>query len=235
MSDNRLRDLERKALSGDTDASSQLAGEAARARRSDLVYTGVVGALPAMSMDELKKLGRVVMEELSKKEDADMKAFPDLYKDVKAGEIHMPTLGKISLAKLVSVCEGLVGDCLNGKADSNPNLQEIRGNYGYGYNRRRRGGKTKSQHAKQAEKAFSMVNGDFLVSCSGALRVYALQKQPSAEELEARKATVMKRKLTEELVSKQAEIAKANEQAKKAAEKLKKIQDRLKKLGIDED
>lgn len=222
MADDKLRDLERKALQGDSDASAQLAGQAARALRSDLVYTGVVGALPAMSMDELRKLGRAVMGELSKKEDTDKKAYPDIYKSIKAGEIHMPTLGKISLAKLVSVCEDLVEDCLNGKANSNSNLQERRSYWG-----RRRG---ESQHAKQAEKAFSMVSGDFLVSCSGALRVYALQRQPSVEELDARKATMMKRKLTEELASKQAEVTKATQQAKKATEKLKKIQDRLKKL-----
>lgn len=155
-------------------------------------------------------------------------------KNAKAVEVHMPTLGKISLAKLVTVLEDLVEDCLNGTASKNTNIGETRGQRNWYSNRSRRtGGRTKNQNAKNAEKTFSEVNGDFLISCSGAIRVYAMQRAPTADELKERKARLMKEKLQEELERKKKTIEKARREALQAEKKLVKLKKRLEDLSSD--
>lgn len=236
MADERGRKLQRAAAQGDGNAAIALAQHGARTQDDNLIFDGIVGALSILSEKQLNSLMRKIAEKLDEKQ-YESKDPAEEFNTTKACQIHMPDIGKITTARFIAMVHQVVEDCISGNADSNPNIDDFQGyvqervgnRWVYStrtYNPRR----NKSAMAKKAEKAFEDFSGDFVISCSSPIRIYALKKKPTAEELERRRVEKQQREIEARMERRRKALEEAQEKQKKLREELAKLEQREKRI-----
>lgn len=223
MSDRRNEELKRVVRAGNTSKAPKLALAGVHTQDGNMIYEGIVGSLGLISRGELRRLQRAIAEKLVEK---DGTTVADDFDTIKAAQIHMPDFGKITPSHLISILEDIVEGAIN-KDLTNVPLRDITGSYDYGP-RSIRGGKSAKQHKQMAIDAFKNYSGDFVISCSSPIRIYALEKKATPEEL-------TRRKKEEELLKAKMEHEKRLKALKEINERKRKLEEELKKAQLREE
>jgi len=216
MADNKGRQLQRLAATGDAEAGLQLANHAARTGQTELLTEGILGGLSLLGTNELRKIQYAAGVEAAKKIEQDKQDNPKKYKYEKAVEFASTELGKVSLGEFVATIEDFVKEC--SEADVTTHQYLYRTQHGYGHR------STKAC----AEKAFEVLNkytGNFVISSSSPIRIYALKEEVSSEEKERRRKAKEKIKIEQELKAQK----ESRDKLVKQLEKQKRREARLKK------
>lgn len=233
MSDRKYREKKEEfERTGSVEAGAAMAMLAARNVDRD----GVMESLSALADVLTLKQIRFLLVEFARAERTrthdDRKNNEKEYETIKAFEIHLPDItdGPITVGELVAILGDAVYDAVNGQAKSNPHMS---------CKTSRRSGfysvpidMAKDQVAKKAEKAFEEYTGEFVISASAPLRVYAIKKKLSDEEKKERAKLLKERKKREAYEKRAKEL----EEQEKRLEKLRKQKERLaKELGLNDE
>lgn len=199
MSDKKGKELLRSAEGGDADAGAAAIVHGARRADSSLVLQAVEASVGSLDTNVLDRILYTVGTEIASRE-INLKAGRESYK---AGELHMPNLGKVSLGRLVSEVVDFVEKLQNGDKGAGRLMIDKAPSWRYGYGGRT-GGVNKAAQITKAKKALEQAEG-IMVAGSSALRIYALRPQDPDK---ARK----------KIEKRQGEITKKIERTKKAQE-----------------
>ncbi len=213
MTDKKNRELDAQVKSGDVSVAPQLAIEGARCQNGTMIYDGVLNSLSLISRGELCKLQCAIASAIENQDDKS--GINENFDTTKAFQIHMPDFGKMSISKLIRMLDDIVQGALNSDLSDSP-LKATGGQYNYA-SRRTSGDRSIKQHRAMAIKAFEEYAGDYLISCSSPIRVYALKKKATPEELLRRVKDVELKKIVE-IRLKQEEALKGIEAQKKELE-----------------
>jgi len=194
MADTKGRKLARLAASGDPEAGIQLAHHAARAKQPELLSEGILASISLLGLSDLRKLQYAIGAATKNILTKDRKENPHKHQHEKAVEFSSSALGRVSLGEFVAAIEDFVTSCAEGNAekDKNPYIHRTSTrNYGPPLSKK-----------ACADKAFEVLNkyvGDFVISSSGPIRIYAVKEAPSPEVQERRRKEREKANLEREL------------------------------------
>ena len=209
--DSKGRQLQRLAASGDAEAGLRLASHAARTNQPELLAEGVITGISLLGISDLRKLqyaiGKECARKLSYEEGAPKRAYE------KAVEFASSALGKVSLGEFVAAIEDFVTECSNSDVSDSEYL------YCSSY------GPRKKACAQKASEVLNRYMGNFAISSSSPIRIYAVKEEPSPEEKEIRRKAREKIKIEQELENQKA----TRNKLVKQLEKQKRREARLKK------
>jgi hypothetical protein len=224
--DRKARKLDRLMASGDPDAGVRLAHIGVRTGNADYLAQGLLSSLDILGYDELQGLQHAVGGAIARKVEEGKSTNPKSFGAVKAVEFNLSTLGKVSIGELVHSVGNFVDLVRTNPAEAVSSPFLYRSNSGY--NRR-----SAKACIAAAEDVFSKYKGDYFVSSSGALRIYALKRDLSPDEKERRKAILQRRQLEKELVAHEAKRSKLVQQLEKQQRSQARLKARLDKMDID--
>lgn len=168
MTDKKNTDALRRAQGGDTDAAARAIVGGARSGNDSIVLQAVEAAVGSLDTDVLDTILYAVSEEIASRE-IDRGAGRETYK---AGTLHMPELGNVSLGRLVHEVVEFVEKLQSGDKSAGALMRDKHS----GWNWRTRTTRTTSKSAQitNAKKALEKSQG-IMVGCSSGLRIYALK------------------------------------------------------------
>lgn len=229
VSDKKGQELLRAAKSGDGDAAAAAIVHGARREEASLVLDAINASVGSLDSKVLDQILYAVGAEIASREVVSC-AGRDQYK---AGELHMPSLGKMSLGRLIHEVVEFVEKLQNGDKGAG---KLMRAKYG-GW---RRPGRTRTtaEQIKSAKEVLAKADG-IMVGCSSVLRIYALKPEDKdkakkrlekkareiekkARDLESQKKAHEKalRDFEKEKLRLDAALEKSREEIKKAKEAL---------------
>lgn len=186
MADKKGRELERQVIAGDKDAALKLAAHGAKVGQPDFILTGLRESLPQFSNEELAELFKLISAEKCNRDIKDYNANPTPYeKSKKAFEIKFNN--EMTLAEFCAEVIEYVEDTRAGQIYEEVQLQKTEtvwtNDYYGGYRRTTKVNVTDKELLKQVEEAFEGQNGEFTIRTSGPLKIYAVQKSASPEQI----------------------------------------------------
>jgi hypothetical protein len=172
MSDERGKELLRKAEAGDPDAGARAIAHGARSHDDNLVVQALGASVGSIDSATLDAILYIVGEELASRE-GDRMAGRVAYK---AGELHMPKLGNVTLGRLIYEVISFLEKLESGDKDATK-LMTRKVSYGGWYSRR----STTSTTSDQLKKATKVLESydNIMVGSSSGLRIYAVKREDS--------------------------------------------------------
>lgn len=221
MPDEKNRELERKAVSGDLDAAIKLIKHGAQANYADFILTGMREAITKLSRDELSLIFDLVASEKAKKDLASYEDVPEPYDQAKKA-LEIKLSDKYTLAELCHHITGIMESATTGELYDEVQVTRTRTTQQY-YNTWGAARSTETEYLsnkeilKKVDKAFEGQTGEFIVKISGPIRVYAVQHPASKELLEIQEKTKKLQEIKRKLDKHKADQEKARKK-KKACE-----------------
>jgi len=215
MADKRGRELQRALATGDVESSLQLASHGARTNKTELLTEGLLNAVSLLGLNELQELHYAAAKEIERKTQQDKEDFPKKYKYEKAIEFASTELGKVSLGEFVAAIEDFVKKCKDGSVGSEYVYRTLSG---YSH-------LSEKHCTDKALEVFNKYVGNFVISSSSPIRIYAVKEELSPEEKALKERALQKTRLEKELKAQKD----SRDKLVKQLEKQKRREARLKK------
>jgi len=232
MADERSREIQKKLQQGGGGVEDATQGllYGARTKNVEMFIQAAVAGLKTFELASQRRFLREIASVVSDTTTDTRQSNSEEFKSTKAFEIHGPELGQVTPEELISILYDCVQDALIGKVNNNMSVTkaQTRNNHLY-YSTPVKRSKSKKDILPKIKEAFSKYDGSFVVACSSPIRVYALHKAPTPEELEKRKKEREALRIQEKREEQEKALKDIKDKEQKLKEELKKLEQRQKR------